>query len=221
MSLGGRRKRKPATLTDEHRVIALQAASLVLGYPDQDLYTQLPLLRTATVGLPPELGAPLGRMVSYLQNTSPYEAERTYVEVFDLRRNCCLYLTYYAYGDTRNRGMALLRFTHAYKQAGRAIVSGELADHLCVVCEFAATGDLAVGLRLLTENRAGLELMRLALDDLGSPYADALDVVRAVLPDAAPGDLQRALELARTGPPEEEVGLEPFAPPEYMGASRR
>ena len=31
---------------------------------------------------------------------------------------------------------------------------------------------------------------------------------------------QRALELARTGPPAEEVGLEPFAPPEYMGGRR-
>ena len=30
----------------------------------------------------------------------------------------CLHLTYYAYGDTRKRGMALLRFKHAYRNAG-------------------------------------------------------------------------------------------------------
>jgi len=43
---------------------------------------------------------------------------------------------------------------------------------------------------------------------------------RALLPEPAPADLARALDLARSGPPAEEVGLEPFAPPEYMGARR-
>jgi nitrate reductase delta subunit len=60
----------------------------------------------------------------------------------------------------------------------------------------------------------------MALADAGSPYVDVLDVIRAVLPEPAPRDLDRALALARSGPPEEEVGLEPFAPPEYMGAQR-
>lgn len=208
-------------MTHTDRVIALQAASLLLGYPDRELYAQLPLLQRAAGQLPKAVGAPLGRLVTHLMQTPQHEAERAYVDLFDLRRNCCLYLTYYAFGDTRNRGMALLRFTHEYKRAGHALVSDELPDHLSVVCEFAATGDTQAGLALLAEHRAGLELIRLALADMGSPYTDAVDVVRGVLPDPAPQDLERALELARTGPPAEEVGLEPFAPPEYMGAPRR
>jgi nitrate reductase delta subunit len=63
-------------------------------------------------------------------------------------------------------------------------------------------------------------LLHRALVDARSPYAGVLDAVRAVLPDPAPRDLERALELARTGPPEEEVGLEPFGPPEQMGGRR-
>jgi nitrate reductase delta subunit len=31
-----------------------------------------------------------------------------YVQTFDLRRRCALYLTYYRYGDTRKRGMAMI-----------------------------------------------------------------------------------------------------------------
>ncbi|MGB8649729.1 MAG: nitrate reductase molybdenum cofactor assembly chaperone [Mycobacteriales bacterium] len=206
-------------MRDDARVVALQAASIVLGYPDADLYDRLPLLAAAAEQLPAAAGAPLARVVAHLSATPQEEAERAYVDSFDLRRRCCLYLTYYAYGDTRKRGMALLRFTHAYKTAGSALVSDELPDHLSVVCEFAAS-HLPEGLRLLAEHRAGLELIRLALADLGSPYTDAVDVVRAALPEPAPRDLERALELARTGPPEEEVGLEPFAPPEFMGARR-
>jgi nitrate reductase delta subunit len=213
--------RRPARASDAQQVLALQSASLLLGYPDALLYGRLPLLADAAAALNPEAAAPLQRMVAHLRATAPDDAQRAYVDLFDLRRRCCPFLTYYAHGDTRKRGMALLRFTHAYKSAGYQLVPDELPDHLAVVCEFAATADLREGLRLLAENRAGLELLRLALAELESPYVDAVDLIRAVLPDPTPRDLDRALELARTGPPEEEVGLEPFAPPEYMGALRR
>ena len=49
---------------------------------------------------------------------------------------------------------------------------------------------------------------------------EVLDAIRSVLPDAAPRDLDRAMQLGRRGPPAEEVGLEPFAPPESVGARR-
>jgi nitrate reductase delta subunit len=216
-----RLSRRPAAITDQQQVIALQAAALLLGYPDTELYERLPLLRRAAGLLPTAAADPVVAMVNHLEDTKLHDAERAYVDLFDLRRKCCLYLTYYAFGDTRKRGMALLRFTHAYKTSGLVISSDELPDHLSVVCEFAATGDLAAGLGLLAEHRAGLELIRIALADLHSPYVHAIDVVRAVLPDPAPQDLERAMQLATTGPPAEEVGLEPFAPPEYMGATRR
>ncbi|MCW2621381.1 MAG: narJ [Frankiales bacterium] len=214
-----RLRRRPQAVPEVERVVALQAASLLLAYPDADLYAQLPLLRRAAAQLSPAAALPLLRMVDHLERTDQHEAERTYVDLFDLRRRNCLYLTYYAYGDTRKRGMALLRFTHAYKSTGFTLVGDELPDHLSVVCEFAAVADLAAGTRLLEEHRAALELIRLALTELASPYADALDVVRSVLSELLPRDLDKAVELARTGPPEEEVGLEPFAPPEYMGVS--
>lgn len=208
-------------LTDEARCVALQSASLLLGYPDGTVYAQLDLLRQAALLLPASAADPLLGMVEHLEGIGQHQAERDYVDVFDLRRRCCLFLTYYAFGDTRKRGMALLRFTQAYKAAGRSLVGDELPDHLSVVCEFAASGHLAEGLELLAEHRAGIELIRIALADIDSAYVHVLDLVRAALPEAAPKDLDRAMELARSGPPAEEVGLEPFAPPEYMGALRR
>jgi len=205
--------------SERDRSRALQAAALCLDYPDESLLGQLDLLRSAADALPGTVGTGLARFVAHLAGTDPAELARDYVDTFDLRRRSCLHLTYYAYGDTRKRGMALLRFTHAYREADIVIADGELPDHLAVVCEVAARQP-AVGLRLIAENRAGVELLRMALADAGSPYVDVLDVIRAVLPEPAPRDLDRALALARSGPPAEEVGLEPFAPPEYMGAQR-
>jgi nitrate reductase delta subunit len=88
-----------------------------------------------------------------------------------------------------------------------------------VVCEFTAR-ERDAGLALLGEHRAAVELLRIALAEAGSPYVDVVDALRDVLPEPAPRDLARALELARAGPPAEEVGLEPFAPPESLGARR-
>lgn len=201
------------------RTRALQAAALCLAYPDEQLLERLPLLAATAEALPGAAAAPLGRFVAHLGQADPGELAREYVDTFDLRRRCCLYLTYYSHGDTRKRGMALLRFTSAYRTAGVTPVGGELPDHLGLVCEVAARAP-GTGLELLREHRAGVELLRIALADAGSPYVDVVDTIRAVLPEAAPADLQRALELARSGPPEEEVGLEPFAPPEYMGGRR-
>lgn len=217
-----RRLRAPRALgiTPAQQAVSLQAASLLLGYPEPELVAQVPLLRAVAVELPEPARQPLERMCDHLAATPVPQLQVHYTDVFDLRRRCCLYLTYFSYGDTRQRGMALLRFSHAYKGSGLEFVGGELPDHLGVVCEFAATADLELGVRLLNENRAAIELIRTALVDAGSVYADVLDVVRAALPEAAPRDLEKALELARTGPPEEEVGLEPFGPPELMGARR-
>ena len=207
-------------LDDRSCGLALQAASLLLGYPDQDLLDRVPLLLGVAERLPDDAAAPLRRLCEHVARTPLHELQEHYTSTFDLRRRCCLYLTYFSHGDTRQRGMALLRFSHAYTSAGAHFEGGELPDHVAVVCEFAATTDLAMGLRLLAEHRAGLELVRTALAEARSPYVDALDLLRALLGPATPHDLEKAQELARSGPPEEEVGLEPFGPPELMGGRR-
>ncbi|HEY7489083.1 MAG TPA: hypothetical protein VH912_31885 [Streptosporangiaceae bacterium] len=46
--------------------------------------------------------------------------------------------------------------------------------------------------------------------------------VRAQLPKSGGGDLNLIHRAWRDGPPREEVGLEPFAPPQYLtGQDRR
>lgn len=206
--------------THDQRALALQAASVLLGYPDEELVARLPALLEAADRLPVEAADHVRRLVAHVASGDLLVLQRDYVDTFDLRRRCSPYLTYYAHGDTRKRGMALLRFQQAYRAAGMEPLGDELPDHLAVVCEFAALGDLVAGLALLAEQRAGVELLRMALAELGSPYLHAVDLVRLALPDPAPRDLERALELARSGPPAEEVGLEPFAPPVQLGARR-
>jgi nitrate reductase delta subunit len=181
-------------------------------------------LHAGAIALPAPAGPALVSFVDHLRGTPPIELAAYYVETFDLRRRNCLHLSYYAFGDTRKRGMALLRFKHAYRAAGVELGEHELPDHLAVVLEFAATVDPVAGRRLLVEYRPVVELLRLSLQERESPYAAVLEAVCATLPELNVAERRRVAELAAEGPPEEEVGLEPFAMDptlqEHMGGRR-
>ena len=144
-----------------------------------------------------------------------------YVETFDLRRRASLHLTYYAHGDTRERGMALLRLKKLYRAAGLPMESSELPDHLTVMLAFAALAAPAQGEALLAEHRPAIELLRLSLHDLQSPYAHVLDAIAAGLPALTVTERGEVARLAREGPPDEAVGLEPYGPPEAMPTGAR
>jgi nitrate reductase molybdenum cofactor assembly chaperone NarJ/NarW len=207
-------------MSERAQRLCYQAVSQLLDYPGAALTERLPLLRTALGELPRDLAAPLAPLVEHLEVTDETATQAEYVETFDLRRRCSLYLTYYAYGDTRKRGQALLSFKHAYRKAGMVLEDGELPDHLCVVLEFGATADLAAARQLLVDHRAGLELLGIALRDADSPYAGAVAAVSSTLPKLRGDETEAVRKLIAQGPPGEEVGLEPFAPPDYMGARR-
>src|SRR5690606_9582716 len=122
------------------------------------------------------------------------------------------------------RGVALVQFKQAYDKAGMLAREDELPDFLPVVLEFAATGDQAVGIELLLAHRAGLEVLRRSLRDMGSPWHGAIEAVCATLPQLRGSEQEGIDRLIAEGPPEEEVGLEPFTaagdPAMTMGARR-
>ncbi|NKY86800.1 nitrate reductase molybdenum cofactor assembly chaperone [Nocardia veterana] len=207
-----RRRPTPVVeMSERDRRLVWRISSLLLDYPGPDTLAMLDDLSEAAATLPEPVRADLGRLLTHLAGTEPLVLARDYVETFDLRRRASLHLTYYAYGDTRKRGMALLRFKHAYRHAGAELSDHELPDHLPVLLEFAATVDPIGGERLLGEHVPVLEMLRLSLTDSRSPYADALAAVLSTLPPPTTADRRRIAELAAQGPPDEDVGLEPYS----------
>jgi nitrate reductase delta subunit len=215
------RRPKP-TLPPDQLTIVWQSVSLLLDYPDEFLLARADLLRSASQRLTRVVGGSIRAFLDHLESTPLPELQADYVETFDTRRRCNLFLTYFAHGDTRKRGMALLRFKQSYLHAGFELDDGELPDHLCVVLEFAATVDQDIGRDLMLDHRAGLELLRLSLRDGGSPWAHLIDAVTATLPPLRGDERDAVRRLAAEGPPEEEVGLAPFANPQFSpGADTR
>ena len=200
--------------------LCYQLVSRLLDYPDDTLGPELPRLRAVAGSLPEPLRSPLLPLLDDLSRTPLLDAQARYVETFDLRRRCSPYLTYFLYGDTRKRGAALLRFKTAYRRAGVELSADELPDHLAVVLEFAATVDLEAGRKLLSDHRAGLELMRIALQERDSPYAGAPAAVSATLPRLRGTRAEAVRRLIAEGPPAEDVGLEPSLSTRPKGARR-
>ena len=202
----------------DNRVSPYKLASVLLQYPTAALFDGLGPLAEAASGAPKATRQSFGIFLQWLGRTSPDTVARHYVETFDLRRRCALYLTYYRYGDTRKRGMAMLAFKAAYRAAGMEPSDSELPDYLPMVLDFAALHPR--GEKLLRSHRADLELLLRALRDADSPYADVIEAVCAQLPALRRPDQALVRRFWESGPPEEEVGLEPFAPPDYLAGSR-
>ncbi len=193
---------------------AWQCASILLDYPDELLLSRLDLLDEVAAALPAKIGSGLLETIGHLRRPGVADTQSQYVDTFDTRRRGCLFLTYFSNGETRKRGLALLRIKQVYARAGLELAPEQLPDHLCVVLEFGALTDARAGLKILLDNRAGLELLRLHLRETGSPWSGAVESVCSTLPGLKGTDHEVVARLIAEGPAEEQVGLDTYGMPD-------
>jgi nitrate reductase delta subunit len=203
------RRHEPALPEPQLRT-AWQLCSTLLDYPTADLVDSLDEIDAARSGLPADLAGLFGRFVAHLRSTDLRMLQEQYVSTFDHTRKCALYLTYFNYGDTRRRGVALVQFKQAYRKAGVEFDADELPDHVCAVLQFGACVDVSAAWRLLLDHRAGLEMLRMALADAASPWEDVVVALCSTLPVLQGEERDAVRRLIEQGPPAEEVGLEPY-----------
>lgn len=209
----------PAVHLDRaQRQTAHMLASLLLDYPDQEWFGRLDVLTAHAGQLPEALAAPLRDFMAQARQAGITEWQRRYVTTFDLKRKCSLYLSYYATGDTRRRGVALVTFLEAYRAAGWEFDADDLPDYLPAVLEFSARSDSEVAAALIASHREGIEVLRAALEGMQSPWALVVRTVTQSLPPIDARTRERFLDLISEGPPTETVGLSflgqlpPFSP---------
>ena len=194
------------------REVVYQAASLCLSYPDDEILGSAPAIAAALRESAPGAAASFAPLLTWWEETPAEQVQEAYVETFDMSKRHALYLSYWTDGDTRRRGMVLADLKQRYRDAGLAVSgTGELPDFVPLVLEFARHRP-DEGAALMQEYRASLELIRIALAERGSPYAEVVAAVCATLPGRSPEDRQQAMALAAAGPPTESVCLEPYDP---------
>jgi nitrate reductase delta subunit len=199
------------------RATAYKLCSLALQYPDEELIAGRSELAAAAAILPSgPVGDALGLFFAWFARAAPLELAQHYVQTFDLHKRAGLYVTFYSHGDRRERGLVLLRLKQLYRAAGLPPEGPELPDYLPLMLEFAATATPDHGDLVLREHRPALELIRLSLIEQDSPYEHVLAVVCELVGGLSAGERLSLDQLLAQGPPQELVGLEPFAPQEVM-----
>ena len=202
---------RPA-LDDAALAATWQVVSLLLDYPDDALLARVPVLRDATGRLPAEQRDLLTGFLDGLTPAALGDLQREYVDTFDVTRRCSLHLTYVTHGDTRRRGVALVEFKQAYRRAGLDLDTDvELPDHLCVVLELGALHDRDTAWDLLSRHRVAIEVLRAGLARRESSWQPVLEALRSTLPVLEGDDEEALRRLVAEGPPQEDVGLEPYA----------
>ena len=198
---------------DALRVVR-QAAAVCLGYPERDVIAASSLVSAALAEKAPRQAEAFEPLLAFWKSSEPAAIQTHYVDVFDLSRKHSLYLSYWTDGDTRRRGEVLATFKQRYRRSGFLVnTRGELPDYLPMVLEYAAIVDPVDGTALLQEYRSSVELLRLALTELGTPYAHVVTAVCDTLPGPSPVDRKAVMAMAAAGPPTETVGLVPSGLP--------
>ena len=190
--------------------------SVLLQYPGDEVEGAHSELEAASRQCAAGAQRELSHFLAYWEATPWPRLREEYVATFDLQRRCSLYLTYFTHGDTRRRGQELLRLKWLYRAAGLELEGPELPDYLPVMLEFASLVGGGASREVLQEQRMGLEVLWLRLNELDSPYAHLIQLIRRSVAPLAASQLEVVRRLIQDGPPAEAVGLRPFAPPEVM-----
>lgn len=119
----------------------LRAVAALLAYPDAALQQSVDEIADVLCVQPtlePGERAALEHHVDWLRGEDLLELQGAYVETFDRSKKVSLYLFEHVYGESRDRGPAMVELVNAYREQGLEIDARELPDFLPLFLEFCA-----------------------------------------------------------------------------------
>ncbi|BDH45010.1 nitrate reductase molybdenum cofactor assembly chaperone [Salmonella enterica subsp. enterica serovar Choleraesuis] len=187
-------------------MISLKIISCLLEYPDEGLWQAREELCAALEDAP-ELG-PAQRQVlqrlieGYIQGPL-LAAQAEYTQLFDRGRALSLLLFEHVHGESRDRGQAMVDLLEHYKEAGLALNSYELPDHLPLFLEFLSRLDGAQAREWLESIAPILALLGARLHQRESQFGVLFDLLLKLSgSDARSGNLSATVaEEARDDTP--------------------
>ncbi|AWN14226.1 nitrate reductase molybdenum cofactor assembly chaperone [Salinisphaera sp. LB1] len=178
----------------QHRLARpLQALARLLDYPDATLQQhvdELAGILAATNELSEAEREAIVAFVTGLGAMDIYDAQSRYVETFDRGRKVSLYVFEHVYGESRDRGPAMIELKQAYSEHGLETDTRELPDFLPVLLEFCAQIPEESARTWLAETTHVLQRVSVRLAERDNGYASVFTVLlRLIGADPAPENL--------------------------------
>ncbi len=157
---------------------SIKALGALLNYPEHELISSLgeihDILNTERL-LPKKVCLGLEKLVERLGSGDLIDLQEEYVSLFDRTRTLSLHLYEHVYGESRDRGQAMVRLVQLYERHGFVIVEHELPDFLPLLCEFLAEVPAPSARAVLSDALTPLAALHRRLSSRGDPYAAVLE----------------------------------------------
>lgn len=156
--------------------------SVLLEYPNQELFDNLPEIRQALddcMDINDAERAAMRKFFAWLDKGDPTEIQAEYVQTFDLTPEHSLHLTHHLFGDDKNRGPALIDLSELYKEYGVEVATNELPDYLPLILEFTAHLEESEARVFLSDAIKVLSVLAANLEKAQSHYAPLLRIIES------------------------------------------
>ena len=155
--------------------------SLLLDYPDEEVKGNLRRFLEIVDEdnlLDDDQRSHLAAFVNYASPLTLSAWQMQYVQLFDFSAKTNLYLFDHVYGDSRERGQAMVDLTEMYVKSGFTPCSNELPDYLPLFLEYLSLlTDEEEACKLLFQIAHILENMKRSLVKKESPYGNLLQIL--------------------------------------------
>lgn len=151
-----------------------KALGALLDYPTAELQAAVGEIHTCLVleGLvDTQHRHALLDLATHLRVGDLLDLQAEWVALFDCSRRLGLHLHEHSYGESRDRGTAMVRLGQLYRLHGLELAPGQTPDYLPAFCEFLSLVPLAAARHRLADAVAILEVLAERLAAKGSAYA--------------------------------------------------
>jgi nitrate reductase delta subunit len=189
-------------------MISFKALGALLDYPTPELQAAADEIEQA---LGEERAIPAAELdgvrafIDRLRSSDIMDLQEYWIGLFDRSKRLALHLYEHSYGESRDRGQAMVNLALTYRMNGFELNASEMPDYLPLFLEFLSVIPEVHARRYLTDALEIIEALRIRLDERDSTYAALLSpLVTLASRDADEGLVEEIL----AGEPRDPADLE-------------
>lgn len=185
-------------------MISFKALGALLDYPTPELHAAADEIEQALCeerALAPAELEGVRAFIERLRRSDVMDLQEYWISLFDRSKRLALHLYEHSYGESRDRGQAMVNLALTYRMNGFELNAAEMPDYLPLFLEFLSVIPEVHAKRYLTDALEIIDALRIRLEERDSPYAALLTALVTLASREADADEVEAI-----------LGLEPQDP---------